>query len=300
MQTTTAEFKIQFHPDYASIQFSAMASPCDLLVDSQDPELIEKLALASVQETKRIENKFSRYLSNNLCHAINQSCGQPVEIDEECFRLLEFANTCFELSDGLFDLTSGVLRKIWRFDGSDNIATQAQVEQMLPFIGWQKIHYTENHICVPEHMELDFGGIGKEYAVSKVAELALKLAPSNSVLVNFGGDIQVSQAKAKGQPWQVGIENPDFDQQTTKLIAIRQGSLATSGDSRRYLLCDGIRYSHILNPKTGWPVQGAPRAVTVAANQCIQAGCLATLALLNGENAEAFLQAQNIQYWCLR
>jgi len=114
------------------------------------------------------------------------------------------------------------------------------------------------------------------------------------VLINLGGDIQVTQARRHQQPWQVGIENH------RGIIPILHGALATSGDAKRFLLSKGKRYSHILNPKTGWPVAGAPSSVTTYAPLCVQAGCLATLALLKGRDAEDFLQSQDVKYWCTR
>jgi thiamine biosynthesis lipoprotein len=136
--------------------------------------------------------------------------------------------------------------------------------------------------------------------VDCAAKLCQLNAAQTSVVVNFGGDIQVTQPRKQNQDWHIGIESLHDSQSAIKLLQIRSGGLATSGDARRYLLKDGQRYSHILNPKTGYPVINAPRSVTVAAPHCIQAGLLATLALLHGQQAEAFLQQQNLQYWCYR
>jgi thiamine biosynthesis lipoprotein len=98
----------------------------------------------------------------------------------------------------------------------------------------------------------------------------------------------------------VGIERPDTDRESTLLLDLEHGALATSGDSRRFLLKDGIRYGHILDPRTGWPVPGAPRSVTVAASSCTEAGLLSTLALLHGSRAQEFLEEQGVRYWILR
>lgn len=287
---------------FHKISFAAMASPCELLVEPAtnvtDTQL-SALAAAAFKEVQRIEKKFSRYRDDNLCFAINNAQGQKVAIDEECFRLLEFANECYLASDGLFDLTSGVLRKAWAFDGGKQIPSQRQIDSLLTRIGWQKVEYNETYIQMPKGMEIDFGGIGKEYAVSRVAQICSELAEGLSVVVNFGGDIQITRARATGQAWSIGIENPNTDNVAKGVLKLVAGALATSGDARRYLLHKGKRYSHILNPLTGWPVSGGPRSVTVAASHCIQAGCLATMALLQGRYAEDFLKAQNVKYWCV-
>jgi thiamine biosynthesis lipoprotein len=101
-------------------------------------------------------------------------------------------------------------------------------------------------------------------------------------------------------PWRVGVEAVDATATAARQIDLSVGALATSGDAHRYLLKGGKRYGHILDPTTGWPVDGAPRSVTVAAETCTQAGMLATLALLQGRDAESFLEAQGVQFWALR
>jgi|TARA_B110000908_G_C10257565_1_gene456689 thiamine biosynthesis lipoprotein len=280
-------------------RFWAMASPCELLIETQDSMLANHLTSVAYAETKRIEQKFSRYLPNNPMANINDSQGKPIAIDNEFFRLLELANSCFQLSDGLFDITSGVLRQAWTFDGSDNLPSPDAVKVLMPFIGWGKVKYDQSSITVAKGMELDFGGMGKEYAVDCVAKLCTEHAPTTSVVVNFGGDIQVNRARHNKQPWYIGIESPD-DAEATKVLKIISGGLATSGDARRYLLKNGKRYSHILNPETGYPVKNAASSVTIAAPHCIQAGLLATMALLKGPNAEVFLEPQDVKFWCYR
>jgi thiamine biosynthesis lipoprotein len=114
--------------------------------------------------------------------------------------------------------------------------------------------------------ELDFGGIGKKYAVDCVAKLCSEYAATTSVVVNFGGDIHVTRLRHNKQPWHVGIESPEDDDKNTthtintnNILKIFSGGLATSGDVRRYLLKGGTRYSHILNPETGYPIENATR-----------------------------------------
>ncbi len=146
-------------------------------------------------------------------------------------------------------------------------------------------------------MEIDFGGIGKEYAVDRAYEM-LSRHRSTAFLINFGGDLRANHRPARGA-WQIGIERPDIDGQTDRVLDLERGALATSGDSHRFLLKDGVRYGHILNPRTGWPIADAPRSVTVAASSCTEAGLLATLALLQGAQAQEFLQQQGVGYWIL-
>jgi thiamine biosynthesis lipoprotein len=120
-----------------------------------------------------------------------------------------------------------------------------------------------------------------------------------ALVVNFGGDMLAVRRKTDHTPWHVGIEHPGKPDEPAMLVALTAGALATSGDARRFLQKDGVRYSHILNPKTGWPVPNAPRSVTVSAPSCVMAGLLATTALLQGPDSEAFLQQQGLKFWLI-
>lgn len=287
--------------DYFVGRFTAMASPCEVLTEAHDRAHAEQLTLVAANEAWRIEQKFSRYRTDNIIHAINYGHGAPVTVDDETAQLLDYAARCFELSNGAFDITSGVLRRAWKFDGSDRVPTAAQVAALLPLVGWHKLQWQRPTIALPPGMEIDLGGIGKEYAVDR-ALLLVKAQCAGSVLVNFGGDLAASGPRRNGQAWIVGIEAPASNHANIaqRVLEIRGGGIATSGDAKRYLLKDGVRYSHILDPHSGWPVQHAPRSVTVAASTCTEAGMLATFAMLRGAQAEEFLAQQGVKYWCAR
>ncbi|MCG8043433.1 MAG: FAD:protein FMN transferase [Candidatus Thiodiazotropha endolucinida] len=276
--------------------FEAMASPCELFMEVDGEAKARQLLNIAAQEAWRIESKFSRYINDNPVHQINNSGGHPVEVDEEVAQLLDFAQLCWQLSEGLFDITSGVLRRIWRFDGGSQLPSQQQVEQIMPFVGWQKLTWARPFLTLVEGMEIDFGGIGKEYAVDRTLQL-LQQHTDRALLINYGGDICTGGMRLSKQPWSVGIENPSHPDTPKGLLKISRGALATSGDTRRYLMHNGKRYGHLLNPKTGWPIDAASRSATVAAATCTEAGLLATLALLQGPEAETFLQNQDVQYW---
>ena len=306
---TSRTKSLEFREDFWLGSFEAMASPCEILIDTADETLARKLLDLAEHEARRIESKFSRYRDDNIIYQINHSQGHAIEVDSETAALLDYANQCYEISDGMFDITSGVLREVWRFDGSDNIPSEKSVQKLLPRIGWQKVSWQRPLITLPMGMEIDLGGIGKEYAVDKTALLLDQF--NISVLVNFGGDLYTNKPRTNGQAWIVGIENPDklvnrkpkqknLVQHSIDEFDLERGGIATSGDTRRYLLKDGVRYSHILDPRTGWPVRHAPHSVTVAAGTCTDAGIIATLAMLHGKEAEAFLKAQGVMYWCQR
>ncbi len=259
---------------------------------SDDDQCAERATHKVANEAWRIERKLSRYRADSDISHINNAQGEVVQVDDELANLLDFCDQGYKMSGGLFDITSGVLRRVWRFDGSDRVPQAQEVQTLLPLIGWHKIVWDKPSIEVPIGMQIDLGGIGKEYAVDCAARLITQEG-AQGTLINFGGDIYAAgDAPAGG--WHVGIE---MDDAIVNSMRLPQGGLATSGDARRFLLKDGVRYSHILNPKNGWPVRNAPRSVTVAADTCLEAGFIASLALLHGKNARSFLRAQKVQFW---
>ncbi|MCP4322368.1 MAG: FAD:protein FMN transferase [Psychromonas sp.] len=276
-----------------------MSSECELLIESQSLQIVEQVMATVYGEAKRIEAKFSRYLDNNIVYHINHSVGQPIKVDSETTLLIDFAFSCYQLSEGLFDISSGVLRKAWRFDGSDNIPSQEQLSLLLPYIGLEKLQWNNRYLTLPEGMQLDFGGIGKEYAVDSCLKMALQITAEMSIelpmLLNFGGDLVCNRARENGEPWKIGIESVGGG--PPAIVTLKSGALATSGDANRYLLKNGVRYSHILNPITGCSVIGAPNSVTVSAQSCIEAGLLSTMAMLQGDQAISFLDQQQVKFW---
>jgi len=281
-------------------EFHAMASPCEVLCELDDPAEVQRVTSVVATEAWRIEDKFSRYLPGNIIDRINNANGNVTEVDQETSQLIDFAVTLHDLSDGRFDITSGVLRQVWRFDGSSNIPAAHAVKKVLRRVGWHRVKWASPQLQMQPGMEIDFGGIGKEYAVDRAATMLREMS-SASFLVNFGGDLTAVREPRRRKAWKVGVESaghPNAD--ASKLLNLKIGALATSGDARRYLICEQTRYSHILDPLTGWPVPDAPHSITVAADTCTQAGMLSTLAMLKGAQAEAFLDAQGVRYWCDR
>ena len=278
--------------------FRCMASPCEVLLECDDRAQAHELIEIASREAFRIEQKFSRYRDDNIVHRINRG-GERLEVDEETARLLDFARNCYDLSDGWFDITSGILRHAWKFGDGARLPRQREIDRLLAHIGWHQVSWEKPYLTLPAGMEIDFGGIGKEYAVDSALGL-IRDAADCSALVNFGGDCHASGPQAGGRPWMTGIENPNRPGDASAVIRLRQGALATSGDVFKYIEHRGRRYSHILNPKTGWPSPDAPRSVTVAAATCTEAGILSTLAMLQGGDAETFLDAQGVRYWCYR
>jgi thiamine biosynthesis lipoprotein len=157
---------------FMAAAFMAMASYCEVIIQTGDAALALRLGRLAAAEAWRIEDKFSRYRADSAVGRINASAGSPVEVDDETARLLDFAAQCHALSHGLFDITSGVLRRVWRFDGSDRVPDAAAVAAVCELVGFDKLQWRAPWLTLRADMEIDFGGIGKEYAADRALALA--------------------------------------------------------------------------------------------------------------------------------
>lgn len=265
-------------------------------MDTQDPILFETYFKAIEAEALRLENKYSRYKKDNIVHTINSAQGQTVEVDEETASLIDFAFYCYELSEGLFDITSGVLRGLWDFKNVKTFPSDDEIKKYLKRVGLKKVLWMRPTLQLEAGMEFDFGGIVKEYAVDKCLALLKPDAPAT--LVNFGGDLAVNKAP-KNSSWSVAIEEAFKGKIPGGSIELRSGALATSGDTHRFFEHNGERYMHILNPRTGYPIVSSVATVTVHADSCTMAGMLATISHLQ-KSPESFLKDQEVQHWILR
>jgi thiamine biosynthesis lipoprotein len=254
---------------------------------------MQDAAMRAIAEVRRIETKYSRYRDDSIVSAINRAAGrdEPVEVDDETDALLGFADRLHAMSDGLFDITSGVLRRAWDFR-SGRVPSDAQIAACLTCIGWKLVERSPGLVRLSRAgMELDFGGFGKEYAADRAAELLLSAGHRHGY-VNLGGDIRVLGPHADGRAWQFGIRHPRAADGLIAQWPLERGALATSGDYERYIETGGRRHCHILDPRTGRSAQGWA-SITVSAPACLAAGALSTIAMLKGDAALAFLDTQH-------
>lgn len=276
--------------------FQAMGSFCEIqFLDLSRIDARQRLRIL-LGEVERLERKYSRYSSTSLTAEINASAGNTlgVKVDAETRALLNHALSCYEQSNGLFDITSGVLRQAWDFR-SGRVPAQAEIDRLLPHIGFHRLQLKKSRIVLPAGMEIDFGGIVKEYAADSVARLARSLG-IESGLVNLGGDFAVIGPLPDDRPWPVGIIHPAGGKRLMARLMLKQGGLASSGDYERAFVHQGKRYSHILNPRTGWPCDGL-RAVSVCADLCTLAGSAATIAMLKPQpEGIAFLEELGLDH----
>jgi len=274
--------------------FAAMACTAEVQLYARD-EAEARRAFAAVQtEVERIEAKYSRYRADSALAAVNRGAGgAPVPIDAETAALLDYADACWRQSGGLFDITSGVLRRAWDFRRAV-LPDPGVLRGALDCVGWDRVRRGAGTIALTPGMEIDFGGIGKEYAADRAAAAAGALGIRHG-LVNLGGDLRVIGAHPDNRPWMIGIVHPRDPARTIAHLPLREGGLATSGDYERFFIHDGRRYCHILSPRTGWPIDG-PQAVSVIAPLCTVAGSCATIAMLSEGGATDYLRAQGLPY----
>lgn len=271
-------------------RFNAMGTPCELCLLPPAGADGQALLAAAVAEVQRLEARYSRYREDSTLSAINRVAarGLACEVDDETAALLDYAHTLYRQSGGLFDITSGLLRQAWRF-AEGRLPAQADLDALLPRIGWHRLRWQRPRLSFPQPgLELDLGGIVKEYAVDRVAA-QLEAAGVQHGYVNLGGDLRAMGPQPDGRPWQIGIRHPREPGALLTIVALTRGALASSGDYERGLVVDGRRYGHILNPRTGWPVRTLA-AVSVAAPLCVVAGSAATITMLKDDEGIAWLQ----------
>jgi len=284
-------------PTLFRFRFHAMAAEHELQLFAPSGPIAERAAEAAIADVARIEGKYSRYRDDSVTTRINRAAGRErVAIDAETAALLRYADHCFQLSEGRFDITSGVLRRVWDFRAKPaRVPSADALAAARALIGWAEVEWDDQAVRLPrERMELDFGGIGKEYAADRVATICSNHGIAHA-LVNLGGDVRAIGGQPDGSPWRVGIRDPRVPDRAVALLEVVDGAVATSGDYERYFDLDGRRYCHILNPRSGMPVVHW-QSVSVVGPLCVAAGSCATIAMLFEERAPAFLDTQACDY----
>lgn len=246
-------------------------------------------------QLETLEARFSRYRPDSLISEINRRAGMAdrLRLDDEAVGLLDYAAVAWEQSGGLFDITSGALRRVWDFHAA-RLPTPAQVTSAMRVVGFDKLEWQRPYLRLPiSGMELDFGGIVKEYAVDKLVGIARAMGADHG-WIDLGGDVGIIGPQLDDQPWRIGLR--DGSPATVgRVVGMTAGAIASSGDYERGMTVDGVRYGHVLSPLTGWPVRGV-RAVSVLGPQCLVAGSASTIALLKGADASGWLESLDLPW----
>lgn len=254
----------------------SMGTVVDLTVWTADQAAAEAASRAAFAELERIDRLMSHWIPTSDVERINAAAGgPPVAIGEETFHLLEVAQQVARRSGGVFDVTVGGLRGLWKFDHQSNdgsVPTAAEVRARLGLIGWQRLALDKGKRTAQLRragMAITLGGIAKGYAVDRAVAI-LHQRGLRDFILQAGGDLYVSGQKG-GTPWRVGIRDPRGPRDAPfALTELRDRSFSTSGDYERALVIDGVRYHHILDPRSGMPAM-ASRSVTVLAKDALTA-----------------------------
>jgi thiamine biosynthesis lipoprotein len=260
-----------------SIYFKAMGGPAQIQIVAVQEAIARAQAQLAIDEIQRIESKYSRYNPHSVVSRINaRADGSIHALDQETSALLTYAKSLHKKSHGLFDITSGILRRAWDFKNA-MIPSEERLASLRAKVSMDRLELTGAELRL-HGGEIDLGGIGKEYAVDRASQ-SLQKAGVAHALVNLAGDIHVLGHKPDHTPWTIGIAHPRDASRLLAEIPLHQGGLATSGDYERFIERSGRRYCHILNPRTGWSVDFW-QSVSVAAPTTLLAGSLATIIML--------------------
>ena len=241
---------------------------------------VETLRDEIIDLLEAIEARYSRYQRDSIVSEINRRAGTDefTELDAETAALFALADQLWQASGGLFDITSGPLRRAWDFRVSGG-ADPTHIEPALSLVGWDRVERTHDSLRLPEQgMEIDLGGLAKEYAVDCVTQ-HLRAAGITSGVIELAGDVGAIGRGPDGAPWRIGIQSPT-EPDSLCTIQLVDSAIATSGNYARRIEYEGKEYGHLLNPKTGWPVEG-PSSVSVIDSHCLTAGAVATVACLH-------------------
>lgn len=258
---------------------SLLGSPFEITVvakDSVQGNLFSDLAIA---EVKRIENLISDWIPTSQISKVNQNAGiSPVKVDKEVFDLVERATKISKLTSGAFDISYASMDRIWKFDGSmKEMPTPEEIRKSVEKVGYQNIILNPKDTTIflkNKGMKLGLGGIGQGYIADKIKVL-LQEKGCNSGLVNVSGDINTWGKQPNGNLWTVGIVNPMNKNKVFATFPLDDSAVETSGSYEKYVTFNGKRYSHIIDPRTGYPATGII-SVSVFAKQTELADALAT------------------------
>lgn len=214
----------------------------------------------AVAEIQRIEKLISSWDKNSETSNINKNAGiRPVRVSKELFELIERALALSQVTDGAFDITYASLDKIWRFDGTMTIMpTENEIARSVAKIGYDKVilnSATQSVYLSEKGMRIGFGAIGKGYAADKAKTLLMSKEVKGGI-INASGDLTTWGTKSNGQNWMVGITNPLENEKVFAWLPVIESSVATSGNYEKFISFNGEKYSHIIDPRTGYPTKG--------------------------------------------
>jgi thiamine biosynthesis lipoprotein len=266
------------------LEFTALGTKCLIKFRQDDERKALTFAADALGWIGRFEAKFSRYRPDSIVSRINAAAGGDwIPVDSEMEHMLKLADDFYQRTNGILDPTILPLLRVWDWKvGLRRLPEDREIQVALNLTGWKKVERRPGAIRLPlEGMGLDFGGFGKEYAVDYLARMARESGISDG-LIDLGRDIFALGSNGVQPFWHVGVEDGNRPGTCWGGLAISDRAVSASGDYTRHFTHQGVRYGHILDPRSGWPVANGMRAVTVIAPSCLEAGVYSTAVFILG------------------
>jgi len=288
--------------EWGKVQFRAMGTGCQLIYRAPSRKQGVAFRDAAVEWVADFERKYSRYRADSLITAINLAAGEAwVETDAELDGIFALCDHYHWSTGGVFEPTALPLQRLWDYQVEQPVAPSDQaIKTALALVGWNKVQRRPGSVHLPEPgMAVDLGGIGKEYAVDRVIEQSRPFGIID-ILVDFGRDVRAAGQSPDGGPWRVGLEHPMDQGRCWGGVRASNRAVTTSGDYLRGFDFEGRRYSHIIDPRTGRPIDNSCRSASVIAPTCTEAGVLSTAALILGhEQGVRLIEQTGFAQGCL-
>lgn len=266
-----------------------MGNHFEITIVTGDASSADRLINAGFDEIRRIEKLLTTFDETSQVNRVNAMAGiQPVTVDREVFDLVVRSLRISALTDGAFDITYGSIdKRLWNFDRSmTSLPDPATAREMIRLIDYRRVVMNAEACTVflPEKgMRIGFGGIGKGYAAEKAKALLMQSSVTGGI-INASGDLAAWGTDADGKDWTVGISNPDHASEVFSWLPLKDMAIATSGNYEKYVIINGQKYSHTINPRTGLPVTGI-KSVTVMAPNAELADAMTTPVMIMGIKA---------------
>ncbi|MDR2230583.1 MAG: FAD:protein FMN transferase [Flavobacteriaceae bacterium] len=263
-----------------------MGSRFQITLVDKDSISAEQNIDKAIAEITRIENLISEWRPETQISQVNQNAGiKPIKVDKEVFDLTKKGIYFSKLTDGAFDISIVAMDKIWKFDDSmDELPSEQAIKESVRHVGYQNIILDSTNSTIflkNPGMKIGFGSIGKGYAADKTRDL-MKSMGVKAGIIDASGDISTWGTQPDGKPWAIGINNPFNDHKMAAVLYFKENAVTTSGSYEKYAEIHGKRYSHIMNPKTGYPSTGLT-SVTITGPNATMANGFSTSIMVLGE-----------------
>lgn len=269
---------------YYHLKFSALGTLNELIFSASSASTAEAFKQKAFSWLARFEARYSRFIESSLISRINREAGnETIPLDAEGDEIFSLCDWFHWRSHGVLDPTAGPLIELWGYNRQrTSLPSKTEIDQCRQRVGWSSVERHKDSIRLPtQAMRLDLGGMGKEYAVDRLYDIAEKSGIDN-ILIDLGHDLRVKGEPPEKGPWRIGLEHPEHPGECWGGVKIGKGAICCSGGYQRFFEWDGHRYGHIIDPRTGYPIENGVNAVWVIAPTCSEAGFLSTTAFVLG------------------